>query len=97
MKILRSPELRQLLSVKSMMRYGPPKYTAGFARSFVSGDSRSPTPPASTMTTTSSNMPTRSLAGSGRSPLEDHAGGSAVSVRDAERQAVHLVLARFGL
>ena len=25
MKIRRSPELRQLLSVKSMMRYGPPK------------------------------------------------------------------------
>ena len=37
MKIWRRPELMQLLSVKSMMRYGPPKYTAGFARSFVSG------------------------------------------------------------
>ena len=32
-----SPELMQLLSAKSMMRYGPPKYTAGLARSLVSG------------------------------------------------------------
>jgi hypothetical protein len=37
MKMWRSPELMQLLSVKSMMRYGPPKYTAGFARSLVRG------------------------------------------------------------
>ena len=56
MKIFRSPELMQLLSVKSMMRYGPPKYTAGLARSLVSGYKRSPAPPARTMTTTSSCM-----------------------------------------
>ena len=37
MKMRRSPELMQLLSAKSMIRYGPPKYTAGLARSFVSG------------------------------------------------------------
>ena len=37
MKILRRPELTQLDSVKSMMRYGPPKETAGLARSRVSG------------------------------------------------------------
>jgi hypothetical protein len=45
----------QLLSVKSMIRYGPPKYTAGFARSFVRGYRRSPTPPASRMTRISSS------------------------------------------
>ncbi len=56
MKTLRSPELMQLLSVKSMIRYGPPKYTAGFARSLVNGYRRSPAPPASTMTRTSSCM-----------------------------------------
>src|SRR4029450_5833727 len=50
MKMRRKPELMQLLSEKSMMRYGPPKYTAGFARSFVKGYSRSPTPPARTIT-----------------------------------------------
>ena len=54
MKMWRSPELMQLLRTKSMMRYGPPKYTAGFARSRVSGASRSPAPPASTITSTSS-------------------------------------------
>ena len=35
---------------------GPPKYTAGLARSLVSGDSRSPAPPASTMTSASLSM-----------------------------------------
>ena len=35
MKMWRSPELMQLLRTKSMMRYGPPKYTAGLARSRV--------------------------------------------------------------
>src|SRR5712692_2417051 len=47
--ILRSPELMQLLSVKSMMRYLPPKGTAGLARSAVSGCRRSPRPPARIM------------------------------------------------
>ena len=37
MMILRRPELTQLESVKSMIRYGPPKGTAGLARSRVSG------------------------------------------------------------
>ena len=45
----RSPEFRQLLSVKSMMRYFPPKGTAGLARCSVRGWRRSPFPPASTM------------------------------------------------
>src|SRR6185295_1105479 len=88
MKIRRSPELMQLLSVKSMIRYGPPKYTAGFARSLVSGESRSPAPPASTMTRASSST-CRSSA------LEHDAGGSAVPADDPERQAVHLVHAGF--
>src|SRR5882672_1653597 len=45
----RSPECRQLLSVKSMMRYRPPKGTAGLARSAVNGCRRDPTPPARMM------------------------------------------------
>ena len=57
MKIRRSPELMQLLSVKSMMRYGPPKNTAGLARSLVKGYKRSPAPPASRMTSASSTTP----------------------------------------
>ncbi len=43
--MLRSPELMQLLRVKSMIRYLPPKGTAGLARSAVSGWRRSPRPP----------------------------------------------------
>lgn len=42
----RSPECRQLLSVKSMIRYFPPNGTPGLARSAVSGCNRDPTPPA---------------------------------------------------
>src|SRR5580698_7566861 len=42
----RRSELMQLERVISMMRYCPPKGTAGFARSRVSGNSRSPAPPA---------------------------------------------------
>src|ERR1700722_8611574 len=42
----RRPECRQLESVKSMMRYLPPKQTAGLARSAVRGCKRAPTPPA---------------------------------------------------
>src|SRR5580765_5506381 len=55
MKTRRKPELMQLLRTKSMMRYGPPKYTAGLARSLVSGYRRSPAPPARTMTRLSSS------------------------------------------
>ena len=43
---LRTPLLRLLESVKSMIRYAPPKGTAGFARSRVSGSRRDPLPPA---------------------------------------------------
>src|SRR5262252_1809793 len=43
------PELTKLLSTKSMMRYLPPKGTAGLARSRVSGKRRVPLPPARTM------------------------------------------------
>src|SRR3989475_7713351 len=43
--MLRSPELMQLLRAKSMIRYLPPKRTAGLARSAVSGWRRSPRPP----------------------------------------------------
>src|SRR5947209_20093688 len=46
------PELMKLLSTKSMMRYLPPNGTAGLARSFVSGYSRVPFPPASTIPNT---------------------------------------------
>ena len=40
------PELTQLLSVKSMIRYLPPNGTAGLARTEDRIDSRSPSPPA---------------------------------------------------
>src|SRR5205085_5722328 len=83
MKILRSPELMQLLSVKSMMRYGPPKYTAGLARSFVSGYRRSPTPPASTITRISSS--TSGL------PLQNDARRRTVAADDTQGQTVHFV------
>src|SRR5581483_7056407 len=87
MKIRRRPELRQLLRAKSMIRYGPPKYTAGLARSFVSGYRRSPAPPASTIASVSSTC-----AGMGDSALaEEHARRRAVGPDDAEREAQHLV------
>src|SRR5438874_10414590 len=41
----RSPEFRQLLIGMSTNRYFPPSGTAGFARSFVNGNSRVPAPP----------------------------------------------------
>src|SRR5260221_2595462 len=91
MKILRRPELMELLSAKSMMRYGPPKYTAGFARSFVSGKSRSPAPPASTMTMLSSSSV--DMAWSSVAPQHD-ARGRAVGPDNAQRQAEHVVDAR---
>src|SRR5581483_2090256 len=50
------PELIKLLSTKSMMRYLPPKGTAGFARSLVSGESRVPLPPARTIPKTRMRM-----------------------------------------
>src|SRR5579871_5954699 len=43
--IWRSPELTKLESTMSMIRYRPPKGTAGLARSLVSGPSRRPSPP----------------------------------------------------
>src|SRR5436190_10909715 len=45
-KTRRSPECKQLVSVKSTMRYLPPKGTAGLARSAVNGCNREPAPPA---------------------------------------------------
>src|SRR5712692_1416709 len=90
MKMRRSPELMQLLSAKSMMRYGPPKYTAGLARSFVSGYSRSPAPPASTITRLSST----SAAIARSAPAQDHARRRAVGPHHRQRQAEQLVHAR---
>src|ERR1035437_5151964 len=46
------PELMKLLRTKSMIRYLPPKGTAGLARSRVRGKSRVPLPPARTMPNT---------------------------------------------
>src|SRR2546426_4468924 len=48
-RMRRSPECRQLLRVKSMMRYRPPKGTAGLALSAVNGCRREPIPPARMM------------------------------------------------
>ena len=45
----RKPECRQFARVKSIMRYFPPKGTAGLVRSWVSGCSRLPVPPARMM------------------------------------------------
>src|SRR5579859_3275032 len=47
-----TPEFTELLRTKSMMRYLPPKGTAGLERSCVSGCRRSPLPPASTTAST---------------------------------------------
>src|ERR1700686_2252341 len=46
------PELMKLLRTKSMIRYLPPKGTAGLARSRVRGKRRVPLPPARTMPNT---------------------------------------------
>ena len=51
MKIWRMPELTQLDSEKSMIRYLPPNGVAGFARLSVNCISRCPRPPAITMAT----------------------------------------------
>ena len=50
--IRESPELTKLDRTMSMILYRPPKGTAGFARSFVSGPRRRPSPPARIMTRT---------------------------------------------
>src|SRR5438067_1090102 len=50
--ILRYPALARLDSAKSIIRYRPPNGTAGLARSAVSGISRFPSPPASTIEST---------------------------------------------
>src|SRR5215813_7687013 len=59
----RKPEWRQLLSVKSMIRYRPPKGTAGFALSAVNGCNREPIPPARMILIVLSSMPTSGLIG----------------------------------
>src|SRR4030042_2794858 len=67
-EIWRRPELRQLLSVKSMMRNLPPKVTADLDRYLVKGCSLSPVPPAITSASTLSpaittiKVPTNLLA-----------------------------------
>src|SRR5262245_11945940 len=62
----RSPLLRQLDRVKSMIRYSPPNGTAGLARSRVRGSRRVPLPPASTSVRTSFMRP--GFPGRGRAP-----------------------------
>ena len=52
-RIFRMPLLRQFDIVKSMIRYAPPKGTAGLARSRVNGSKRDPLPPARTTANTS--------------------------------------------
>src|SRR5262249_2499571 len=64
--------------------------TAGLARSLVSGYSRSPTPPASTMTSVSSTF--ADIAGS--TPPQYDARRRAVAANDPQRQADHVVDAR---
>ncbi len=90
MKMCRRPELMQLLSVKSMMRYGPPKYTAGFARSRVSGYSRSPG-------AAGQHHDEDVVEHASSLALQDDARRGAVGAGDAQRQAVHLVHARLGV
>ena len=51
-QIFLMPELARLDSAKSTSRYTPPNGTAGLARSSVSGASRVPAPPASTIPST---------------------------------------------
>jgi hypothetical protein len=53
-KIRRQPPLTRLDRAKSISRYRPPKDTAGLGRPTVSGASRLPAPPASTMPSTRS-------------------------------------------
>src|SRR6266480_2727112 len=48
-QIRRHPALTRLDNAKSTSRYRPPNGTAGLARSAVSGASRRPAPPASTI------------------------------------------------
>src|SRR5579872_106978 len=62
------PELMKLLSTKSMIRYLPPKGTAGLARSRVSGKRRVPLPPASTIPSTRMRIASlfQAIAGSAR-------------------------------
>ncbi len=50
--IRRKPEFARLERTKSMIRYRPPKGTAGLARSRVRGSSRRPSPPARIMAST---------------------------------------------
>ncbi len=49
---MRIPVLTQLLSVRSMMRYLPPKGTEGFDRVIVNGCNLCPPPPASIIAST---------------------------------------------
>src|SRR5680860_1194586 len=77
----RKPALTRLDSTKSISRYTPPKGTAGFARSRVSGERRLPSPPARTIDSTRSvtwrTLPRdardeRAAAGHGRTDRAPH-------------------------
>src|SRR5437762_11261262 len=74
MWIERSPEFRQLLIGISTIRYLPPIGTAGFARSFVSGNNRVPAPPPMMIASVRSVVPGGS------------AGGEAAAVNDSRSE-----------
>ena len=90
MKIRRSPELMQLLRTKSMMRYGPPKYTAGLARSFVSGIEAL----AGAAGEDDDEAVVEQRGHRSSAPAQDDARRGAVGSDDRQRQAEHLVDAR---
>src|SRR5262249_35205361 len=71
-------ELTKFDSTKSMIRYRPPKGTAGFERSRVSGCRRSPRPPAMIIART------RGRRGMSRLPIGRWPGPGRVEVREAE-------------
>src|SRR5262245_4771379 len=71
-------ELTKFDSTKSMIRYRPPKGTAGFERSRVSGCRRSPRPPAM------SSARTRGRRGMPRLPIGRWPGPGGIEVREAE-------------
>src|ERR1700693_3615573 len=84
----RRSELRQLERVMSMMRYIPPKVTAGLARSRVRGYRRSPAPPASRTPRVSfmdMNHPRETVDGSTGAEVGGNMGWILHSLAGAER------------
>src|SRR5947209_3796735 len=80
------PLLMQLDRVKSMIRYSPPKGTAGLARSRVKGSNLVPLPPANTNVSTSftaSPSATSARAEHERKHLCQHHGRHRSSVQEA--------------